>query len=395
MRLALLGCDESWQAFLRDLPPDHQVVAAYEAPEELLPLSALLPNVERSPQWEALLIRDDIDLILVASPDRLPAALEGFDPQARRVDQLKKLAQAGRSLLISFPAAELLDAYEIEMLRREGNGCILPWFPGLYHSAWEELPRLPTLEITWERRVSNLTRNQVLCELARDLILISRVAGKIKRVTALASASENDVAQKWQKLSVRLETDFFGSVVRWSVARPTVPYSCRVHDEDSANPWELQVPLDVSQPWLLREHDTSTPADKDTSQWREATATFARFEELRNNPEQKADAWLEACRSLEVLAAVEKSLQRARTIEISQAEETEAFNFKGVMASGGCLLLMFSLFALFIVVLVEGLRLPLRNMSIWRLWPLGLILPMAAFLALQFLQTIIQKPRPR
>ena len=53
------------------------------------------------------------------------------------------------------------------------------------------------------------------------------------------------------------------------------------------------------------------------------------------------------------------------------------------------------LFAVFVVALVEGLRLPLRESPIWRLWPLGLILPLALFLGLQFLQTVIQKPQSR
>jgi hypothetical protein len=104
---------------------------------------------------------------------------------------------------------------------------------------------------------------------------------------------------------------------------------------------------------------------------------------------------LKACRSLEALAAVEKSLQRGRTIEVAQSEQSEEHNFKGVMASAGCLLLFLILFAVFIVALVEGLRLPLRDSAIWRLWPLGLILPLALFLGLQFLQTVIQKPQSR
>ncbi len=100
MRLALLGCDESWKSFLRDLPHEHELIAVYEAAEHELPLNALLPQVQRNEQWESLLIRDDIDLILVASPTQLKVQEEGFDPQARRVDQLKKLAQAGRSLTV-------------------------------------------------------------------------------------------------------------------------------------------------------------------------------------------------------------------------------------------------------------------------------------------------------
>lgn len=370
MRLALLGCDESWKSFLRDLPAEHELVAVYEAAEQDLPLNALLPQVQRNEQWESLLIRDDIDLILVANPQQLAAQQDGFDPQARRVDQLKKLAQAGRSLLVSHPGAELLDAYEIEMLRREGGGCLQPWFPGLNHPAWDELPRASALQINWERRIANRTREAVLAALACDLILMERIVGKLKRVTALAGSAGSNPQQAFSTLTVQVEAAD-QALVRWSLAPATAPFAYRVSLSDAAQPWELE-----------------TPAD-------DARTTLENFERVKQSAAETEAAWLEACRSLETLAAVEKSLQRSRTIELSQSEQTEEHAFKGVMASTGCLLLMLILLAIFVVALVEGLQLPLRNSTIWRLWPVALIVPLAGFLGLQFLQAVIQKSPDR
>ncbi len=390
MRLALLGCDESWKSFLRDLPPEHELVAVYEAAEQDLPLNALLPQVQRNEQWESLLIRDDIDLILIASPHQLSVREEGFDPQARRVDQLKKLAQAGRSMLVSHPGAELLDAYEVEMLRRDGGGCIQPWFPGLNHPAWKDLSRLSPVQINWERRVSSHTRNEVLAALARDLILIERIAGKLKRVTALAGPSV--VGNSWSSLTVQVEAAD-QSLIRWSLAASGVPWAYRVSQAEVPHPFELEAPTDLNQTWMLRKQGTT--ATGEFGNWDDTAATLAKFERVKRIPSESAEAWLEACRSLETLAAVEKSLQRSRTIELAQTEQTEEHAFKGVMASGGCLLLMLTLLAIFIVALVEGLQLPLRNSTIWRLWPLALIVPLAGFLGLQFLQTVIQKSPER
>ncbi|WP_254508723.1 hypothetical protein [Anatilimnocola floriformis] len=404
MRLALLGCDSEWKTFLRDLPAGHEVVAVCEAAEHELPLCALLPAVQRSESWESLLIRDDIDLILVASPQQLPARADGFDPQANRVDQLKKLAQAGRSLLLSFPATELLDAYEIEMLRREGNGCLVPWFPGLNHPAWQELPRLPStanasvapLQITWERRVDHRSRNQILAALARDLILIERTVGKLKRVTALGGPADSHSAdrhspQDWHSFTVQLEAED-RSLVRWSPARPSATFACRAVVEEGANPWELQAPVNTSEPWLLRERDSNEDSTAGSG-WSDIEATLANFARIHASPTATANAWVDACRILEIRAAVEKSVQRSRTIELSQAEQTEEYQFKGVMASTGCLMLMLVLFAVFVVALVEGFQLPLRNSAVWRLWPIGLVISLAIFLGLQFLQAVIQKPR--
>lgn len=404
MRLALLGSDHEIQALLRDLPADsgHTIVAAFDADENKLPLGALLSHVERGDNWQSLLVRDDIDLVIVASAGNLRPTADRLDPQVRRIDQLKKLAQAGVNLLISHPAADLLDAYEIEMLRREGGGCIVPWFPGLYHPAWEELPRLqaknengaitsPPVQITWERRLAVRTRDHVLAAVARDLFLISRVVGKLKRVTALGGSAEGNAPQAWQSFTLQVEAED-QSLVRWSIAPSTAPCSIRAWMNEGDNPWELRAPADLAQPWLLSDRGEVDPGEMN---WSDAAETFATFERIRTSPNETVGAWLEACQSLETLAAVEKSVQRSRTIELSQAEQSEEHNFKGVMASAGCLLLMISLGALFVVALVEGLQLPLRNSTIWRLWPLALVLPMAAFLGLQFLQTVIQKPQQR
>lgn len=396
MRLALLGCDEAWQAFLRDLPAKHQLVAVYEAAEHELPLNALLPGVERHEQWEALLVRDDIDVVLIASARLLKIQRDGLDPQMRRVDQLKKLAQAGISLLVSHPGAELLDAYEIEMLRREGGGCVLPWFPGLNHPAWQELSgvRIDRVEaaaqISWERRAIGRTRDDVLTALACDLILMERIAGKPKRVTALGGPAASESRHpNWQSLTVQIETAD-QTVIRWSLAGLSATFTYRVSLSEGETAWELEAPMDLALPWLLR----MKAADHDAGEieWNETTATLNEVERIRSSPADANEAWLEACRSLETLAAVEKSLQRGRTIELSQAEQTEEHAFKGVMASAGCLLLMLTLCALFVVALVEGLQLPLRNSMIWRLWPLALVIPLAGFLGLQFLQTVIKKP---
>jgi predicted dehydrogenase len=382
MRLALLGCDHELQTLLRDLPAEHTIVAAFDAAEQWLPLGALLPHVERGENWESLLVRDDVDLVIVASPLHLQMASDGLDPQVRRVDQLKKLAQAGVNLLVSHPGTDLLDAYEIEMLRREGGGQIGIWFPEYQHPTWElirvrleELQQItageqaPGVAVHWRRSLSDRSKQSVLAALARDLLLIENVAGAPQRIMALAGAAPGATTAEmnsaaWARISVQVETTQ-RIIVRWELARAGNANACQI---------------------------TIEPVDR-TEEFEVTAATTDTLTAITR--EQKDAEWLKACRSLEALAAVEKSLQRGRTIEVAQAEQSEEHNFKGVMASAGCLLLFLTLFAVFIVALVEGLRLPLRESAIWRLWPIALILPLAGFLGLQFLQTVIQKPPSR
>jgi len=376
MRLALLGSDDELQALLRDLPAEsgHTLVATYEADDGQLPLAAFLPNVERSNNWESLLVRDDIDLVLVSNPRTLRMGGDSLEPQGRRADQLKKLAQAGVNLLVSYPASDLLDGYEIEMLRREGGGAISIWFPGYYHPTWETFAKrleersAELDQISWSRAVTTANKANVLAALARDLILIEDAVGPSRRVTALSTspaAANTADSLAWSRLTVQIETTA-GAVIRWEVARP-------------GSPDHLQIETRIDN----RTIEFVSPADQ-----AEAIGLLERLQAVA----QPDTEWLKACRNLETISAVEKSLQRGRTIELSQAEQTEEHNFKGVMASGGCLLLLMILLTLFVVSLVEGLQLPLRNWGVWRLWPLGLIVPLAIFLAMQFLHTVIEKP---
>jgi hypothetical protein len=386
MRLALLGSDHELQTLLRDLPAEHTIVAAFDAAEPLLPLGALLPQVERGENWESLLVRDDVDLVIVASPRNLLPTADGMDPQARRVDQLKKLAGAGVNLLVSHPAADLLDAYEIEMLRREGGGLIRIWFPGYWSPIWETISQQTSLwkqsaggvAVQWTRRVGARKKADVLEALARDLLLIEDVIGFPKRVIALSgSAADESGSVDWSRLSVQIVIAD-GPVVRWELAP-----AAQISD------WEIVLEhADDVQKFVIAGNDADE-LQRPLSSLRSATRLPATL------PAEKESELLKACRSLEALAAVEKSLQRGRTIEVAQSEQSEEHNFKGVMASAGCLLLFLILFAVFVVALVEGLRLPLRDSALWRLWPLALIVPLAIFLGLQFLQTVIQKPQSR
>jgi hypothetical protein len=102
-------------------------------------------------------------------------------------------------------------------------------------------------------------------------------------------------------------------------------------------------------------------------------------------------AWLEACRDQEAAEAVDRSLARGRTIELFQHEHTEEASFKGVMAMGGCLLLLFAIAAMLLVTLVEALQIPVRNWSVWRQWPILLLTPIAVFLLLQLFSLALRR----
>jgi hypothetical protein len=101
--------------------------------------------------------------------------------------------------------------------------------------------------------------------------------------------------------------------------------------------------------------------------------------------------WLDSCRDLEVVEAIDRSLLRGRTVAVHAEETTEAESFKGAMASGGCIILMLVLLAFLGVLAVEGLKLPIRSLPIWKAWPAVLVLLVLLFLGLQSLQVLVKR----
>jgi hypothetical protein len=101
--------------------------------------------------------------------------------------------------------------------------------------------------------------------------------------------------------------------------------------------------------------------------------------------------WLDACRDQEAAETVDRSLLRGRTIELYGEEHTEADSFKGVMSMGGCLVLLLVLGVTFMAALAEGLRLPLRDWPIVRMWPICLLVPAGIFLLMQLLQLAVKR----
>src|SRR5262249_18937293 len=123
-----------------------------------------------------------------------------------------------------------------------------------------------------------------------------------------------------------------------------------------------------------------------TPQRHEAEVLFWQLTHAAAGEVPDEDAWLAVCRDQEAAEAVDRSLARGRTIELFNESHSEEQSFKGVMAMGGCLLLVAALFVLLLVVLVESLQLPIREFWVWRLWPVYLLVPIVVFLMLQLLQ---------
>ncbi len=400
MNLALLGINQSALPLVRHLAADrqHKVVAIHDVSQFEDELQALFPLALWDRQWESLL-SGAVDGVVVC----------GKFEDDRRADQLRKLVQESVPLLVVHPACECMVAFELEMIRQDTGGVMVPYFPGGQHpllafvarmvaeGAGDEAKtnRLGELEqLVFERSLADRSRDSVLSELARDLEVIRRLLGGISNVSAMQGTRE---AESYANLSMHLLTDD-NILARWSVVPASGDSIGKVKLIGSDGTSTLTLGADPRQ-WRVESeapgHDPTSREDWDDCQT--ICKTFAAAIE----GSEPAWTWNEACQNLEVVSAVQQSLKRGRTIELYGEEHTEEQSFKGVMAMGGCLLLLMGMLIMLGMALFEGLTWPFRDRPgelefdnptprshlLLRLWP---FYPFIAFLLLQLLRLVFR-----
>jgi hypothetical protein len=113
--------------------------------------------------------------------------------------------------------------------------------------------------------------------------------------------------------------------------------------------------------------------------------------ETEESPEKKLAAeqlsWNEACRALEVTEAIQRSLRRGRQIEVRTEEAADISNFKGIMSSVGCGIIIFGMFAIigmrFAVTILNAAKLTTMAEFVSKLIPFSILALAVIFLVVQ------------
>src|SRR5262245_11506209 len=144
MRLALLGHDEESLAILRWVTSvgSQELVAAYDAEAVETELLAFAPQVRLGESWEALVLGSVADAVIVGRRGPGLGDATGVSDAERRTEQLRKLAQAAVPMIVVCPACEAIVGFEIEMIRRDTRGVIVPYSPGANHPATSRVVEL-------------------------------------------------------------------------------------------------------------------------------------------------------------------------------------------------------------------------------------------------------------
>lgn len=353
------------------------------------------PPEDRMSEWELLLDQGTVDGVLVG---------RGGVAQDVRADQLKRLAAATVPLLTSQPVVDsVLPYYEIDMTRRETGGLIQHFNSVISHTAaqrfldWVRGSRaeLGTIQqLVCERQVPGVTRDKVLSAFTQDVEVMAAIAGNIRRVSAVGPASADS---SFVSLQVQMTASGVPSL-RWSVAgvgsrdelvhftvvgdRGSVRLREMITESKRPNAWQLETVInDQRETQLLDACDPAVGAIE-----RFAAAIGERDATRRT----ECSTWEAATRAMEVVDAVELSLQKGRTIEVFQQQLTERLAFRGTMAAFGCGLLLLVFFAVLVIAVLGGAE-GIMQEKIAPAWPLMLLAGLAFFLLLQAVPFLVSK----
>jgi hypothetical protein len=332
--------------------------------------------------WEALLDSETADAVLLGAGDA-----------DRRARQIMELAKLGRPVLAVHPIVpSVISYFEIDMARGE-SGAVLHHFNPLVESslvervvAWgrEGHPALGAIEqIVATRMLGDRSTECVLWHFARDVELLSRIAGRFDRIGAHAALG--DAAAAYASLGVQL----LGArpiPVRWAVEPLTGQEELRVAVICQHGRAVLVFDHAGACQELIEQTsagDTRTPAPAE----RPAALALGRFAAAVEPGAQPASTWTSALDAMELADSIEISLRRGRMIDVHHRELTEQLAFKGVMAAIGCGVLVVLIPLVIVVGWIAGiLKIPLSDY-----WPHLLLAALAAFLALQLLPKLMSR----
>jgi hypothetical protein len=322
------------------------------------------------------------------------------DVQERRDDQLRKLIQAGVPLVIIPPVCEAIVGFELEMIRSDVKGIIVPAWGAPLHEAIHDLldwhdshaaapsPLGRTEMFSIERSLAVRSRAAVLAAFAHDAEILRRVAGPFKRLTASGGVNDGQAKPSLANLSVHAEGDV---PIRWSVAAPGGGSGAELTELGSTGRITFSMPS--AAPWRLSGPDLDRSYEP-----QDGVATV--LDELQKciaNASLPRITWLHACRAVEAMEAIDRSMARNRAIDLYNEEHSEESSFKGIMAASGCLMLLGTLAAISCTGALAVFFPPGKRTgdvdpaqygqfhSYWTWLQVCLIAPLAVFLLIQLL----------
>lgn len=343
MRFALLGADDDTLALARAVAADsdHELASAHDVPTDRVPeLWRQFPRLSVVESWESLLSGEVADVVIAAR-----AATD--DPRA---EQLRRLAQAGVPLVVAHPVVDsMLVYYELDMIRQDGHSILFPFAPHYEHPALRRLVEFRDLaadgplgavqQVLIERFAAERGRRDVLAAFVRDMALARRLVGELDKLGAMTTpGGESEYANLGLQMSGP-----GGVVVRWSIGPIEERSGARFTLVGQRGKAVWHAPEGDSASHIELRGDAGRTIEHFEG-YDGARAFLQRFATPQLSVGTQP-TWVDAAHDMEMADAIDRSLKRGRTIDLYFDEQTEEGTFKGMMAAGGCVLLLVSLVA--------------------------------------------------
>ena len=177
-------------------------------------------------------------------------------------------------------------------------------------------------------------------------------------------------------------------VARWSVDPVHAEPGAQLSVLGSRGRAVVEMPGN-GQPWTSELTSADVTEKKSYELWMPAAAVLAELEAALAGGTPRPD-WVDAARAVELAETIDRSLVKARTIELYYEDYTEEGTFKGLMTSIGCGLLILALGLMGLVAIGDHVGLPYA-----RYWPHLLLAGLAVFLVLQLLTLVFRKDDAR
>lgn len=328
MNFLILGDGPEERAWAEALAgrPEHRVVAAVPG------FPDLLPDIPTPADLEAGLAMAGVEAVIVGGP--LPL----------RDEALRRTAASGFAAICLHPPGENADPYyQVALSREETGAVVVPDLPGRLHPGVHALLSAdlgPSRAVRIEAPPSAGDRD-LLAAFARWVDLARVFLGEVESLTALGDPPGESPSRA---LTVQLRgSGGRAAEVRLAAQGPAGPARWIVESERGS------LTLEVAPDWrgvsrLIRS-DAEGPSSEDIPPWDPHGAMLDAFTRAVAGSPARPDL-IDGTRAMELASAVARSLRKGRSVDLHYEEVSEASNFKTVMTSVGCMVLLGILVAL-------------------------------------------------
>ncbi|MBI1322401.1 hypothetical protein GC170_04345 [bacterium] len=378
MNIVVLGDDVRIRAFVDRLVenPQHRIVMCCPP----------IPGLEGTTDLETALAAREIDAALVGGVAEM------------RGELLRRAAGQGWTCLCLHPPGLDTDPYyQVALSNHEFGAVIVPDLNWRFHPAISEIRRLtkpegesgPIESVELELHVPSSGSSLVLDPFSTWVDVIRVLIGEVENIAAMGMPSGTQPSQRLtvqmraardRRAEMTIRAEAVGDKVRLAVTA-----------RDQVIEWRSDSPRSYSGSLVIRDrtgqqagHDSERTID--LPEWDPVAVMIGRWEEAALRQAPPIPGLLDGIRCMEVAEGAIRSLKRGRALDLHYEEVSEENNFKTIMTSIGCMMVIGIILGLPLILAGPALGLPF-TLYLGYLIPIGL----AGFAALQLLRFAIRR----